>query len=125
MQNKIPNYPTFFLRSDFAVEIGFLDTARAPMTASAFAQRCAREKRQFSYEGLARVNAERAIYPLRRYYIYTGAVLPGQLKSVPLVSDGHRWYPVPQEVFSRTCCVGCASRMVPLRKRDRGLSSAI
>lgn len=97
--NEIPKQrPSFHLRSDFAFEIGFVDTLRAPVTAESFAETCRTTLKQvFSWTAFQVFNRDRAQYAAPRYILAGGTIRPGQTTPIPFLTDGARWFFPPPD----------------------------
>lgn len=79
---------SFFLREDFAIELGFTDWMREPYELKRYVDYCRVCNRTFSYEGLQDWNRRRAGYvlpPLMGYYL---AVAPKETTPTALLWDG-------------------------------------
>ncbi len=81
-------YAGFFLREDFAVELGFADWMREPYTEERYAKRCRLRKLAFSRMGLEDFNRRRAAYVLPHRMGYYFATAPKAATPVPLIWDG-------------------------------------
>lgn len=85
--------PSFFLRWDFALEIGFVDFLRKPVSVAEYAAVLNKGGTEaFSWRSYEDYNRARASTPLPRYVMASAMIEPGDLTGIPSLYDGRTWY---------------------------------
>jgi hypothetical protein len=96
------NVPLFKLRFDFAIELGFLDHMRAPVTPQVLADYCRLVfKKPFAHGEAQKLNALTRQYPYKRFFLYCGLIAPQQTDCRPWIFDGRHWLPTEAEGLYR------------------------
>lgn len=116
--------PSFFLRSDYAFESGFVENLRREVSSAEYARICEKIGEPFSWGAFAEYNRQRSVTAAPRLLLISGLTRPGDMGPVHGLCDGRTWFfPDPKcglfaDVLARTAVVAPArkgeeSRLMP------------